>query len=322
MAGRSGPRGAHADETAAADRELLATKDVAARLAAELGRWAKERSDEHFAGGGSLDVASKSSPGDFVTSVDIAVQERLVSALTAAFPGYGLLGEEAGLSDVDTDEPVWVIDPIDGTHNFLRNYPGFCVSIGLVHAGRSVLGAIYESASDTVTWAVTGSGTWREPAAAVLSREGRGEHGPSADATRVAVSSRDRLETALLTAGFTNAAANDPATMAVFGDLLRNAAGLRVSGSACRDMTLVASGRVDVFFQHGVRPWDVAAGAALVEGAGGRVHLELSGPDITRSGPLNVFAGVPAVLDEVLARRLKVLEARGEAASIPGLNPL
>lgn len=290
--------------SSAAARELLAVKDVASRLAAELGRWAKERSDEHYAGGGGLDVSSKSSPGDFVTSVDLAVQERLVSALTAAFPGYGFLGEEEGLSSVETDEPVWVIDPIDGTHNFLRNYPGFCVSIGLVHRGRSVLGAVFESASDTVTWAVTGGGTWREPAEAVL-------RGSAGRAERLRVSSRDQLELALLTTGFTDAAANDPKAMAVFGDLVRRSAGMRVSGSACRDLSLVASGRVDVFFQHGISPWDVAAGAVLVEEAGGRVHLELSGPDLTRSGPLNVFAGVPAVLEQVLERRRQAVSDLG-----------
>ncbi len=294
--------------------ELLAIKDVAAPLAAELGRWAKERSDEHFGGGGSLDVSSKSSPGDFVTSVDLAVQERLVDALRESFPGFGLLGEESGLRSVDTSEPVWVIDPIDGTHNFLRNYPGFCVSIGLVQGGRSVLGAIYESASDAVSWAVAGGGSWREAATSVLGRSG--------DAQRLKVSSRDRLEVALLTTGFTNAGANDPGSMAVFGDLLRNAGGCRQSGSACRDFTLVASGRVDVYFQAGVGPWDVAAGIALVEEAGGRVHLELSGDDLARSGPLNVFAGVPAVLEQVLERRRRVLAERGEEPRIPGLDPL
>ncbi len=287
------------------------------RLAAELGRWAKERSDEHFAGGGSLEVSSKSSPGDFVTSVDLAVQERLATALTGAFPGYGLLGEEAGLSRVDTDEPVWVIDPIDGTHNFLRNYPGFCVSIGLVHRGRPVVGAIYESSSDTVSWAVTGGGAWREPAASVAGRDGDRGGSPGPDGQRLRVSSSDRLELSLLTSGFTSAGANDPGTMAVFGDLVRSAAGCRVSGSACRDLSLVASGRVDVFFQHGISPWDVAAGAALVEEAGGRVHLELSGPDLTRSGPLNVFAGTPAVLEQVLERRRAVLEGMGAAPLAP-----
>ncbi|HEX7039540.1 MAG TPA: inositol monophosphatase family protein [Trueperaceae bacterium] len=309
--------------------DLWEPKEAAVRLAAELGRWARERSDEHFAGGGSLGVSSKSSPGDFVTSVDLAVQERLVAALTAAFPGFGLLGEEAGLSRVETDEPVWVIDPIDGTHNFLRNYPGFCVSIGLVHRGRPVLGAIYESSSDAVSWAVAGGGAWREPAEAVLARaQGAARRStsfsgpPSGEsAERLRVSTHRRLELALLTSGFTNAAANDAATMAVFGDLLRSAAGCRLSGSACRDLSLVASGRVDVFFQHGISPWDVAAGAVIVEEAGGRVHLELSGPDLTRSGPLNVFAGAPGVLEEVLDRRRAVLEAFGASAAVPGPSP-
>jgi|GEM_PF-415507 myo-inositol-1(or 4)-monophosphatase len=294
-----------------ASQDLASIKDVAVRLAAELGRWAKERSDEHFAGGGSLAVSSKSSPGDFVTSVDLAVQQRLVDALSSAFPTFGFLGEEEGLSNVETDEPVWVVDPIDGTHNFLRNYPGFCVSIGLVHGGEPVLGAIFESASDTVSWAYTGSGAWRQPVAEVLA-------GGSGGAQRLGVSKRGSLELALLTTGFTSAAANDPVTMTVFGDLVKAAAGLRVSGSACRDLSLVASGRVDVFFQHGISPWDVAAGAVIVEEAGGRVVLELTGPDLTRSPKLNVFAGVPAVLDELLERRRRVLAGLGEGSTVPG----
>ena len=195
-----------------ASQDLASIKDVAVRLAAELGRWAKERSDEHFAGGGSLAVSSKSSPGDFVTSVDLAVQQRLVDALSSAFPTFGFLGEEEGLSNVETDEPVWVVDPIDGTHNFLRNYPGFCVSIGLVHGGKPVLGAIFESASDTVSWAYAGSEAWRQPVAEVLA-------GGSGAAQRLSVSQRGSLELAMLTTGFTSAAANDPVTMTVFGDL-------------------------------------------------------------------------------------------------------
>ncbi len=276
-------------------QELLRAKDHVAALAARLGRWAKEQSDANFRGAPGLEVGSKSSRGDFVTSVDLAVQEQIVDDLRRAFPGYGLLGEESGLNDVETSEPVWVIDPIDGTHNFLRNYPGFCVSIGLVDEGKSVLGVIYDSVTDSVSWGVTGGGAWRE-----------GQYGPQP----LRVSSREDIGLSLLTSGFTNAATNDPGTMRVFGELLRSAAGCRVSGSACRDLTLVASGRVDVFFQHGIRPWDVAAGNVIVEEAGGKVYMELDGPDLTRSGPLTIYAGVPTVVDQALALRENVLNAR------------
>lgn len=279
--------------------ELLKIKDHVAPLAARLGRWAQEQSDANYLGTPGLEVGSKSSRGDFVTSVDLAVQERIVEDLNANFPGYGLLGEESGLNDVETTQPVWVIDPIDGTHNFLRNYPGFCVSIGLVHEGRSVLGVIYDAVTDAVYWAVKGGGAWRDPSS------GAGTGG--GESQRLSVSTRDDLGLSLLTTGFTAAASNDPVTMRVFGELIRGAAGMRVSGSACRDLTLVASGRVDVFFQHGIRPWDVAAGAVMVEEAGGRVHMELSGPDLTRSGPLIVFAGVPAIVDQALKVRGEVL---------------
>ncbi len=270
---------------------LMQMKDHVAALAARLGRWAGEQSDANYRGTPGLEVGSKSSRGDFVTSVDLAVQERIVEDLRDTFPGYGLLGEESGLSDVETDEPVWVIDPIDGTHNFLRNYPGFCVSIGLVHGGQSVLGVIHDSVTDSVSWAVKDGGAWRERAAG------------TGDAERLNVSTREELGLSLLTTGFTSAASADPGIMRVFGELLRSAAGMRVSGSACRDLSLVAAGRVDVFVQHGIRPWDVAAGAVMVEEAGGRVHLELSGPDLTRSGPLVVYAGVPSIVEQALEIR-------------------
>lgn len=275
--------------------ELRQIKDHVAPLAARLGRWAREQSDANFRGDPGLEIGSKSSPSDFVTSVDLAVQERIVEDLSRTFPGYGLLGEESGLADVDTSEPVWVIDPIDGTHNFLRNYPGFCVSIGLVVEGRSVLGVIYDSVTDAVNWAVGGGGAWRDPST------GQGE------AQRLRVSSREDIALSLLTTGFTTSAGKDPVTMNVFAALQRSAAGCRVSGSACRDLTLVASGRVDVFFQHGIRPWDVAAGSVLVSEAGGKVHLELNGPDLTRSGPLIIYTGVPAIVEQALAVREGVL---------------
>lgn len=264
--------------------QLSKIKDVVLPMATDLGRWAREQSDGHYQGRPGVEVSSKTSPGDLVTSVDLAVQERLVAALQEAYPSFGFLGEESGLNDFDADQPVWVIDPIDGTHNFVRNYPGFCVSVGLVSGGRSVLGVIFDSATDTTYWAVRGGGAWQ------------GER-------RLRVSAKTELRTSLITTGFTRESAINDEHIGVFKTLNGSAAGCRVSGSACRDLTFVTAGKVDLFWQHGIRPWDVAAGLVMVEEAGGRVHLELSGPDLLRSGPMTIFAGSPAVVDEALALR-------------------
>lgn len=274
-------------ETGAAnvDAEQLAKiKDFVYPLATELGRWARDQSDGHYSGRPGVEVSSKTSPGDLVTSVDLAVQERLVTALQGEYPDYGFLGEESGLADFDADRPVWVIDPIDGTHNFVRNYPGFCVSVGLVHGGRSVLGVIFDSATDTTFWSYRGGGAWQ------------GER-------RLQVSSKTELATSMITTGFTRESAINPHHIDVFRALNGNAAGCRVSGSACRDLCFVTAGKVDLFWQHGIRPWDVAAGLVMVEEAGGRVHLELSGQDLLRSGPMTIFAGTPAIVEQGLALR-------------------
>src|SRR5690606_3786455 len=171
---------------------------------------------------------------------------------------------------------------------------GFCVSVGLVHGGQSVLGVIFDSATDTTYWAYRGGGAWQ------------GSDRPSGagqDQRALRVSSKPDLSTAMIPTASTRESAINDEHIRVFQTLNGNAAGCRVSGSACRDLSFVTAGKVDLFWQHGIRPWDVAAGLVMVEEAGGRVHLELGGPDLLRSGPMVIFAGAPAVVDEALSRR-------------------
>lgn len=277
-----------ADELMFDTSYLLAVKDEVARVTRDLGRWAQERSVANARGKSTFEVGTKSSPGDFVTSVDLHVQERLVQELSAAYPEFGLLGEESHLSRFDDTNPVWIIDPIDGTHNFLRAYPGFCVSVGLVHRGEGLVGVIYDAATDAVFWAVAGHGAWRE-------------HGGELE--RLHVSTKDDAATAMITTGFTATSAADPGHLAVFTGLLGAAAGARMSGSACRDFCLVASGKVDLFWQFHIRPWDVAAGMLLVREAGGTVVLETGEGGLLSGQPLVVFAGAPAVVAHALELR-------------------
>ena len=274
--------------------ELLMIKDEVARVARELGRWAQDQSRRHHLGEAAVEVDTKTGAGDFVTSVDVHVQERLVQELSAAYPSFGFLGEEEQLNRFDASNPVWVLDPVDGTHNFVRAYPGFCVSVGLVHEDASLLGVIYDAATDAVFWAVANGGAWRE-------ENGQDE--------RLTVSAKSGLTTAMITTGFTATSAADPAHIALFADLIDAAAGTRVSGSACRDLCFVAAGKVDLFWQFHIMPWDVAAGRLLVTEAGGRVELEVNAAGFLSGKPLVVFAGAPAVVEEALTRRGRIVNA-------------
>jgi myo-inositol-1(or 4)-monophosphatase len=261
---------------------LLAAKDVVVPLARDLGRFAAQESAAFRRGEGDLGVHAKTSPGDVVTIVDEEVQRRLAAALRSAFPGYGFVGEE-GLDEGDHGAPTWVVDPIDGTHNFVRDYPGFCVSVGLVERGVSVLGVIYDSVDGEVSWAVRGGGAWRE---------GR----------RLQTRPVAALSHALVTTNVTAESAADPLHREVFWEIAGHAAGIRASGSACRDFCLVASGRLDLFWQLGLRAWDVAAGIVLVQEAGGVVAFAGAPRDWVRAGPLALFAGAPALVADAKAR--------------------
>jgi myo-inositol-1(or 4)-monophosphatase len=260
---------------------LLEMKDLVLPLVRDAGRWAKAESDAQQAGTHDLGVSAKTTPGDVVTDADREVQRRVVEALRDAFPGLGFLGEE-GLDDGVAGAPTWVIDPIDGTHNFVRAYPGFCVSVGLVEGQESVLGVIYDSVSDDVTWAVRGGGAWC------------GER-------RLRVTSADDVEHALVATNLMPESAADPAHREVFWDLAGRAAGFRASGAACRDLGLIAAGRVDLFWQYGLKSWDVAAGVVIVQEAGGAVAFANDPVDWVRAPKLAFFAGTRALVAHAVA---------------------
>lgn len=259
---------------------LLALKDVAAHHARELGRWARGFAERARAGDGDLGVSSKTSPGDVVTFADAEVQRRLVIALREVAPEVGFVGEE-GLDASVVGGPTWVIDPIDGTHNFVRGYPGFCVSIGLVVGGDSVLGVIWDSVDDAVYWAVRGEGAHR-------------------DGERLRRPEPRTLEYALVGTNFTTRSARSPVDQAVFAEIVRRAAGVRESGACCRDFCLFASGRTDLFWQFDLKSWDVAAGVCLVREAGGAVVFGDAPDDWVHAPGLTTFAGEPALVEEAV----------------------
>ncbi|MCC7140421.1 MAG: inositol monophosphatase [Planctomycetes bacterium] len=203
---------------------------------------------------------SRKGPRDFVTAADRDAEAHIVARLREAFPDHAILAEEGGRHDA-AGAPTWIVDPLDGTTNFLHGIPVFAVSLGLVEAGRPVLGVVHAPALGQTFWGAPGQGA----------HEGD---------RPVSVSVTPMLSEALVATGFAYA------IDAVPDDNLDNLArvakvtrGLRRLGSAALDLAYVASGRFDAYWELHLSPWDVAGGAALVLAAGGRVTDFRGGED-------------------------------------------
>ncbi|MCB9680114.1 MAG: inositol monophosphatase [Alphaproteobacteria bacterium] len=220
---------------------------------------------------------------DLVTEADEASQACIVEVLQAAFPHHAVLGEEGLSTAGDGSGLRWVVDPLDGTTNFVHGLPHFAVSIGLEVDDTPVLGVVYDPCKDELFTAIVGLGAW------VGDRSLR-------------VSSAATLDTALVCTGFPT----DPAARAVAfaraARVLQAARGLRRTGSAALDLAYVAAGRFDLFFEpsggSGLGPWDVVAGIALVQAAGGRVS-DAHGAAFRQGATLVASNGAvhPAALD-------------------------
>lgn len=192
---------------------------------------------------------------DLVTAVDEASQRLILDLLTSAFPTYGRLAEE-GDTDVASDSGYrWIIDPVDGTTNFIHGLPPFAVSIGLEKDAEMVVGVVYEVGRDELFSATRGGG---------LYLNGR----------RCRVSTEPDVYRSLITTGFPfrdHTYMHVDAYLGVLGTFMKTCQGVRRPGAAAADLAYVACGRCDGFFEMGLAPWDVAAGALLVEEGGGRV---------------------------------------------------
>lgn len=201
---------------------------------------------------------------DLVTEIDVASQTLITRRLLDAFPASTVLGEE-GTVLADAAREVegwrWIVDPVDGTTNFAHGNPPYAVSIGLQVDGKPVVGVILEVSRDELFTAVAGQGAYRN---------GRPIH----------VSTRTTLNESLLVTGFpyTRFEHAEP-FLAILLTLLKQSQGVRRSGSAATDLAYVACGRFEAFFESGVMPWDLAAGAVLVAEAGGRMSNYYDLPD-------------------------------------------
>lgn len=202
-------------------------------------------------------AAKGGDPVNVVTDRDLAAQRAIFALLREAYPSHRFIGEEEPVEPIDpSDGPVWIVDPLDGTSNFARQHTPFGVSVGFALDGRTMVGAIAAPTSGALAWAVRGKG-------AFYRRAGR--------TARLAVSDTARLDRAMVLTGYGYRREGYAAWLARFGRAVYAAQAVRMSGSAVNDLIAVARGVVDVFWEDELQIWDFAAGALLVEEAGGRV---------------------------------------------------
>jgi len=255
--------------------ETDALLDLARRLAREAGAIQRSRYES------ALRIDTKSQPIDLVTEVDHACEEHIVGALQRERPDDAVLAEEGRGEDRPDARLRWVIDPLDGTTNYAHGYPRFAVSIGVEAQGEPLLGVVYDPLLDELYHAVAGGGAFR-------------------NGGRIRVSGETRLERALVATGFSydKAVAEDD-NLAEVGVALKAVRDLRRDGSAALDLCYVATGRLDGYWEHKLKPWDVAAGGLLVREAGGRM-TDRAGGETWRSGRA-VVASNGAIHDALLA---------------------
>ncbi|MDR0564632.1 MAG: inositol monophosphatase [Azoarcus sp.] len=227
-----------------------------------------------------LSIEAKA-PNDFVTDVDRAAESVIVDILREAFPDHGILAEESGRSEAENQaEYVWVIDPLDGTTNFIHGFPQYAVSIALTRKGVSEHAVIFNPVSNELFTASRGRGAFMND-------------------RRIRVSRRLRLADALLGTGFPfRQFSHAEAYIAMFRELTQKSAGLRRAGAAALDLAFVACGRLDGFWEIGLSPWDMAAGTLLIQEAGGFVADFDGEGEFLKTG--NVVAGTPKVFTELL----------------------
>ena len=226
----------------------------------------------------SLEVTSKGR-NDYVSEIDRAAEREIIGIVHKHYPEHAFLAEESGASG--SGDTVWIIDPLDGTTNFLHGFPVFAVSIAVQLRGRLEIGVIYDPMRQEIFTAARGAGAHLE------------NH-------RIRVSKQRGLPGALLATGFPFREDERYADnyFAMFRMLASMTAGIRRPGSAALDLAYVACGRVDGFWEMGLKPWDTAAGTLMIREAGGRVGT--LGGDEYRLGA-NIVAGAPKVYEELIS---------------------
>jgi len=215
---------------------------------------------------------------DFVTEVDKAAEEAIIETLNEAYPNHGFLAEESG-ELLNNSDHIWIIDPLDGTTNFIHGFPQYAISIALSVNGVLQQAVIYDPNRDELFSASKGGGAY-------------------VDRRRLRVADQIKLENALIGTGFPYRQDQDvDQYLKIFADMTRQCAGLRRPGAASLDLAYVAAGRYDGFFESELKPWDMAAGALIITEAGGLVGNYRGEEGFLESG--EIMAGNPRIFAQM-----------------------
>lgn len=226
---------------------------------------------------------------DLVTEADRASEKLIVERLRSHFPSHAIVAEEGGGHE-SSSEYRWFVDPLDGTTNFAHGFPMFCVSMVLERAGELIAGVVYDPIHQELFTAERGAGAFLN------------NH-------RIHVSAAARVTDSLASTGFPSRKRHHNINIHFYYQLAMASHGVRRTGSAALDLAFVASGRLDFFWEFGLKPWDMAAGALLVEEAGGRVS-EMAGGPLSVTTCDNILADNGLLHDEILAAFAEIFQGK------------
>lgn len=266
---------------------------VAVNTAAKTGEWIKSKLGDFNR------LQYKSSQSDLVTEVDKGAEQMIRNLIGTYFPDHYFFGEESVtkenhermLNEAAAAEYAWVIDPIDGTTNFVHGFPFFCVSIALAHRGELIVGVVYDPSHDEMFVAEKGKGAYL--------------HG-----NRIHVSREARLSESLMAAGFPGGRDDVLDNVQLVRHMIPRVRNIRMTGSAALHLAYIAAGRLTGYWEKGLQPWDTAAGALLVAEAGGRVTDHEGRPFTLKTRSL---AATNGLVHEDLIAELRAAAADGSA---------
>ncbi|MDP1604800.1 MAG: inositol monophosphatase family protein [Legionella sp.] len=233
-----------------------------------------------------IKVTAKSS-NEYFSEVDVKAEQMIIKTILKAYPEHGIMAEESGNQNIDA-ESVWIIDPLDGTTNFLHGFPFYSISIAHRVKNRIEHAVVYDPIRHECFSASRGRGA-------------------QLNDRRIRVSKQTQLSAALLGTGFpTRSATLAQRYMPTFEAMFGKCAGMRRTGSAALDLAYVACGRLDGFWEFGLRPWDIAAASLLIKEAGGLISDLQGGEDYLNQG--DVVAGTPKVFKSLLQTLMPVIK--------------
>ncbi len=245
----------------------MSTQSALLKVMSDAARKAARGLNRDFGELAQLQVAKKA-PADFVSAADLKAEQVIFEALSKARPGYGFWGEERGLIEGSDKTHRWIVDPLDGTTNFLHAIPHFAINIALEREGAVVAAVTYNPVTNELFWAEKGKGAFVN------------DH-------RLRVAARTRLDESIVATGIPFLGHGQHAKfLKELHQVSQRVAGVRRFGSAALDLAFVAAGRFDGYWERDLKPWDLAAGMLLVTEAGGKVTDADGGADVLASGSI------------------------------------